>query len=485
MTTLVRSVRFDQETLLIAHLLRRAGFGATPQELDSYRGMSYSDVVEALLDPDPSSTTMPTDIIFRLFPEYHASLGIDACTNWAFRMITTENPLEEKKILFWHGIFATGNDKLNNPLTILRQIDMFRRVGTDRFDDLLLELSKDPAMLIFLDNQTNHSGSINENYGREILELFSLGVGNYNEDDVKECARAFTGWSVKNAEYMALQGQKDSIWPYSRIAWHYEYRADDHDDGEKTFLGETGNFNGEDIVEIICRQDAAAQFISRHLYNFFVADEVPVPAWSDTPARDPKAIATLAKAYVDSDHSIKAMLRVLFNSDFFKEATYKKYMGPVEMIIGTLRLTGEVDSPGLGMFSAIEEAGYMGQLLFYPPSVEGWHSGEEWVNSGTLMDRVNFAASHIGNLDHPGIRDLVDRIVASCGTQPSPKDLVDSTLQLLGPVYASDDTRALLIDLASRSGAVNASAYPDSAEFDKLMSDLLRMIVSTREYQLI
>ena len=482
---LARRIRANEETLLIAHLLRRAGFGATPKQMDRYQRMAYADIVETLLDPSPSLTTMPTDIIYRLFPEYHASTGLDACANWGFRMITTENPLEEKTALFWHGIFATGNDKLNNPLAILSQIDTFRTWGTGKFDDLLLEVSKNPAMLIWLDNQTNHVASINENYGREILELFSLGVGNYTEDDIKECARAFTGWSVKNAEYMALQGQKDSIWPYSRIAWHYEYRKHDHDDGEKTFLGETGNFNGDDIVEIICRQDAAAQFISRHLYNFFVADEVPVPSWSDTRPRDPEAIATLAKTYVDSDHSIKAMLRVLFNSDFFKEAAYKKLKGPVELIVGTIRLTGEVESPGLGMISALEEAGYMGQLLFYPPSVEGWHTGEEWVNSGSLMDRINFAASHIANLDHPGIRDLVNRIVALCGPQPSPEDLVDATLELLGPVYASDDTRALLIDLASQNGVVDASAYPDSAEFDRLISDLLRMIVSTREYQMV
>ena len=484
MTTLARPAKADEETLLIAHLLRRAGFGATPGELDNYRPMAYADIVEALLDPGPSST-MPTDVIFRLFPEYHAATGIDACTNWAFRMITTDSPLEEKMALFWHGIFATGNDKLNNPQAILNQIDMFRRFGTGRFDDILFELSKDPAMLIWLDNQTNHSGSINENYGREILELFSLGVGNYTEDDIKECARAFTGWSVKNAEYMALQGQKDSIWPYSRISWHFEYLEDDHDEGEKTFLGETGNFNGEHIVEIICRQDAAAQFISRHLYNFFVADEVPVPSWSDTPPRDAEAIAMLADVYVESDHDIKAMLRVLFNSDFFKQAAYEKVKGPVELIVGTLRLTREVDSPSIGMVSALTEAGYMGQLLFYPPSVEGWHTGEEWVNSGTLMDRVNFAASHIGNLDHPGIRDLVDRVVASCGPQPSPEDLVDKVLEFLGPVYASSDTRASLIELVSRDGAMDASAYPNSPEFDKLVSDLLRMIVATREYQLV
>ena len=485
MTILERTVRTNKDFLLIAHLLRRTGFGVTPKEMDRYRHMTYEDIVETLLNPDAHPMTMSTDVIYRLFPEYHASLGYDACANWAFRMITTENPLEEKMALFWHGIFATGNNKLNNPLTILNQIETFRKCGAGRFDDILLELSKDPAMLIFLDNQTNHSGSTNENYGREILELFSLGVGNYTEDDVKDCARAFTGWSVKNADYMAMMGQRDSIWPYSRIAWHYEYRKDDHDDGEKTFLGETGNLNGEDIIQIICRQNAAAQFISRHLYNFFVADEVPVPSWSDTPSRDPAAIDILAQTYVESDHDIKAMLRVLFNSEFFKESEYKKVKGPVELIAGTFRLTGEVESPSLDMVTAIQEAGYMGQLLFYPPSVEGWHAGEEWINSGSIIDRVNFAATHIGNLDHPGIKDLVDRIVDSCGAHPSAEELVDTTLELIGSIDAAEDTRSFLIDLVSRNGAVDASTYPNSPRFDELISQLLRMIVSTREYQLV
>lgn len=474
----------NEETLLISHLMRRAGFGITPTEMDEYQNMAYADIVERLLNPTDHSKTMSEDIIYRRFPEYHAAPGVDASSSWGFRMITTENPLEEKMAFFWHGVFATGNDKLNNPISMHSQIETFRRHGTGRFDDILLQLSKDPAMLIFLDNQTNHGSSINENYGREILELFSLGVGNYTEDDVKECARAFTGWSVKNAEYMAMMGNRDSIWPYSRIGWHHEFRKDDHDNGRKTFLGETGNFNGEDIIKIICRQDAAAQFVSRHLYNFFVADEVPVPSWHDTPPRDPEAIAILARTYMESDHDIKTMLTVLFNSDFFKEARYTKVKGPVELIVNTLRLTGEVEMPSLVMSGAVEEAGYMGQQLFYPPSVEGWHGGEEWINSGSLVDRVNFATSHIGNLEHPGIRSLVDRIVSLCKPCPSPTELVDTILELLGCTNISENTRGLLIDMGSKNGEIDISTYPDSLGFDEMISHMLRMIVSTREYQM-
>ena len=146
---------------------------------------------------------------------------------------------------------------------------MFRRHGLGRFNSLLVELSKDPAMIIWLDNNDNHNGAINENYGRELLELFSMGIGSYTEDDIKECARAFTGWTLGNVEYMAVRATKDSIWPYGRIAWHFGYRSEDHDDGEKTFLGETGRFNGEDIIEIIARNAESARFVCTRLFQFF------------------------------------------------------------------------------------------------------------------------------------------------------------------------------------------------------------------------
>ena len=256
-------------------------------------------------------------------------------------------------------------------------------------------------MIIWLDNQTNHKGAINENYGREVLELFSMGAGNYSEADIKECARAFTGWTVRNAEYMALMGQKDSIWPYGRLLWHFEYRDDDHDDEEKVFLGERGRFNGEDIIDIICRQPATAWFIARHLYNFFVADEVPVSQWSYTPPRDPEALKTLGDSYVESGHEIRSVLRTLFHSDFFKEASFSRVKSPAELVVGTLRMTGECTAPDgkdTTAYQVMDESGFMGQALLNPPSVEGWHTGEEWITSGALVDRVNFAAGHVGDL---------------------------------------------------------------------------------------
>jgi uncharacterized protein (DUF1800 family) len=227
---------------LVAHLLRRAGFGATRDELETYASQSYEETVEELLHA-AQAQAMPDDLIRRYHVDMSELRQVDSAgAYWIYRMITSSSPLEEKLALFWHGLFATGYTKLNQARALLNQIDMFRRNGLGRFDTLLLELSKDPAMLLWLDNNDNHKTAINENYGRELLELFSMGIGHYTEQDIKECARAFTGWTLKNAEYMAVRASKDSIWPYGRINWHVEYRDWDHDDGEKTFLGESGPF---------------------------------------------------------------------------------------------------------------------------------------------------------------------------------------------------------------------------------------------------
>ncbi|HEY7710721.1 MAG TPA: DUF1800 domain-containing protein, partial [Candidatus Entotheonella sp.] len=329
----------QQDIELMAHLMRRAGFGATRDELESLVAQGYDAVVEDLLHPtDPQS--IPDDVIRR----YHTDMAemrelYSVATYWMYRMITTRCPLEEKLALFWHGLFATGYSKLNQARSLLNQIEMFRRCGMGSFPELLVELSKDPAMIIWLDNNDNHKGAINENYGRELLELFSMGIGHYTEDDVKECARAFTGWTLGNAEYMAARAMKDSIWPYSRIAWHFEYRDYDHDDGEKTFLGETGRFNGEDIIEIIARQEFTARFISTRLFQFFAADEVD--------AEGEQVIRDMMQTYFDSHYEIRSVLRTLFHSDYFKseKARFARVKGPVELVVGAARMAGSYRNP--------------------------------------------------------------------------------------------------------------------------------------------
>ena len=186
----------NQNIALMAHLMRRAGFGATRDELEALDGRSYEATVEELLHPETSRTSTPEDedLVRRYHVDQNSLLILDSAqAYWIFRMVNTSRPLEEKIALFWHGLFATGYTKLNQPKVILSQIDMFRRRGLGSFRDLLVEISKDPAMIFWLDNKDNHKDAVNENYGREILELFTMGVGNYTEDDVRQSSRAFTG----------------------------------------------------------------------------------------------------------------------------------------------------------------------------------------------------------------------------------------------------------------------------------------------------
>ncbi len=468
----------NHDLTLMAHLLRRAGFGATRDELEAYAAKGYDTAVEDLLQPgDPQA--MPDDLIRRYHVDMSELRQLDgAGTYWIYRMITTKCPLEEKIALFWHSLFATGYTKLNQARALLNQIDMFRRCGLGRFDALLLELSKDPAMLLWLDNNDNHKDAINENYGRELLELFSMGIGHYTEQDIKECARAFTGWTLKNAEYMAMRASKDSIWPYSRINWHFEYRDWDHDDGEKTFLGETGRFNGEDIIDIIARQEATARFVSQRLFQFFAADEID--------ADGDAVVEAMMQSYFDSGYEIRALLRTLFHSNYFKSesARYARVKAPVELLVGAIRLAGSYQKPTLGANQLAYQGLFMGQGLLAPPTVEGWHEGMEWIDSGALVERINFVAKELSDVSKPGVRAIIDRLATEDGGTLTPEQLVDRCLDLVGPVAADDETRVALVDYAANQGDLNLQACEPGDASEQRVGNMLRMIASTREFQL-
>jgi uncharacterized protein (DUF1800 family) len=467
----------QQDMALMAHLLRRAGFGATRQELEGYLAKGYEATVEELLHPGDTQS-MPDDVIRR----YHTDMAemrelYSVAAYWMYRMVTTRCPLEEKLALFWHGLFATGYSKLNQARSLLNQIEMFRRQALGPLPDFLLELSKDPAMIIWLDNNDNHKGAINENYGRELLELFSMGIGNYTEDDVKACARAFTGWTLGNAEYMATRASKDSIWPYSRIAWHFAYRDDDHDDTEKTFLGETSNFNGEDIIKIIAKQEATARFICTRLFQFFAADEVD--------ADGEQVIESMMQSYFDSGYETRSVLRTLFNSDYFKseKARFARVKGPIELVVGAVRMAGSYQQPTFGADQLARQSFYMGQGLLQPPSVEGWHEGPEWIDSGALVERVNFVSKEMGNVMNPGVRSIIDRLAAQGGSLTA-EALVDQCLDLIGPLEVSDATREVLIEFAHKQGEVNLAGHQPGDDAEQKVGDILRLMTATREYQL-
>ena len=466
---------------LMAHLLRRAGFGATRDEIEEYVAKGYDATVEELLNPGDSQH-IPDDVLRRYHVDIHeADLPDSAGAYWMYRMITTKCPLEEKITLFWHGVFATGTKA--NPGSLLHQIDVFRRYGLGRLDDLLVQMSRSPSMIMWLDNNDNHDGSINENFGRELLELFSMGIGNYTEQDIKEAARAFTGWTLGNNEYMLLRSQKNSIWPNGGITWHFKYREDDHDDEEKTFLGETGRFNGEDIIDIIARQPATARFIARHLYDNFVADEPLVCQWNYAPPKDPEAIEVLANAYMDSDHDIRSVLRVLFNSDFFKRARFARVKAPVELVVGTLRLSGAVTRPTIDMMDVVGQTGYMGQLVLNPPSVEGWHEGTEWIETGSMVERVNFASRYMSDVEKPGVRAIIDRLASQDSGNFTPEQLIDSCLELMGPITMSEGPRAALVGHVAKQGDLSLRGHQPGDAAENRVGEMLGLIASTQEYQ--
>ena len=243
-------------------------------------------------------------------------------------------------------------------------------------------------------------------------------------------------------------------------------------------MGHTGNLNGEDIINIVCDQPATARFIARHLYNFFVADEPQVPAWSVTPPNDPEAIDLLAQTFLDSKADIKSILRVLFKSDFFKNARFSKVKSPAEIVVSTYRLVGGFEFPAPGIGEMCRQPMYMGQDLMNPPSVESWHTGVEWINSGTLMKRINFTAGMLGDTSRPGVQAIVSRLEGQ--GELAPESFVDNCLDILGPLEIGSETRAQLVSHANEGGSLSWGNRDASAQ---RVGEMLQLIASSREFQ--
>ena len=468
----------SEDIALMGHLMRRAGFGASRVELEERAARGYEATVEELLEPEKLGIAdNDEDLLFRHAPGAKLPGGVpyNGQANYMWQMVNTERPLQEKVALFWHHLFATGNSKVDNCDQLLEQINMFREHGMGNYRDLLMEVSKNPAMIFWLDNNENHKDQPNENWGRELLELFSMGVGNYTEQDVFECSRSFTGWTI---------AAKIPRLPLGRFPWEFEYKPEDHDDGEKTFLGHKGNFNGDDIIDIIVRQPATSRFIARHLYNFFVADEEQVPAWQHNPPKDPAAINIIGDVFMTSGYDMRQTLRVLFNSDFFKaeSARFAKVKSPAEVVVGTMNLVGDFKgAPKPGLMALGMEPTNMGQSLLDPPSVEGWHTGAEWIDSGSLVRRINFVADRVGDLSLPGVRDIVDRVRAQGNI--SPEELVDTCIDLIGPTQVSKMTQEELLTQARSGGDVSWDSQQAADSSTQRVLEMLQLIAASREYQ--
>jgi uncharacterized protein (DUF1800 family) len=421
------------------HLLERAGFGGTPEDIERLARMTPEEAVRWLVEYqsaenghlkpfEPSGVYDPS---LKVFPESRPAATRTAAKTgeamgvavkpsgdrtlqpvvdrffywlrataletrrianwWADRMVTTNHPLEEKMALFWHGHFATGEEKVRDYRKMLVQLELFHHYATGNFRDLLIGVAKDPAMLVFLDAGKNIKGAPNENFGREVMELFTMGVGNYTETDIREAARAFTGWVDDDLSFKVDPAK--------------------HDDGEKTFLGRTGNFDGVDILNIILDQKVTANYIAGKIYRYFARDDLSRPLQEH-----------LGAIFRDNNYEIAPLLLTIFLSkDFYSSPSVgTRIKGPVELIVSTYRKLGLKELPGIPDFNAASSE--LGQVLLNPPTVAGWAQGRAWITPGTLLARGNFARQVVfpdtinfvdPNFD-PGqeIRDVNNRILA-------------------------------------------------------------------------
>ena len=461
---------------LVAHLLRRAGAGASASELDYWSQKSYEEVVEDILKPE-SFPEIEEDLFSRYYLDSFLEQNhFTEAVRWMFSMVNSQRPLQEKMTLFWHHVLATAWYKSESPPDLVQYILGLKEIALTDLKKVLVYISKDAAMIDWLDNNQNHNGEPNENYGRELLELFSMGAGNYTEKDVKECSRAFTGWTHD----WIVPG-----YPHGRALGRtkFVFIPEDHDNGTKEFLGESGNFDGEEIIDIIIKQMATARFICRHLYNFFVADEPQVPSWAKTAPLDPETIDLMVEAYMESNADFKAILRVLFNSDGFKQAKYKHVKSPVEFVVSTIKLAGTHQLPMPDLFDLGGTTTAMGQQLLNPPTVEGWHTGHEWIDGGTLNERVNFAVNHLNSDNVPGIENIIDNLESmSEGNTAEPQHFVDACLRQAGSMTVGEATQTSLIEYAeSDDGILNLEG--DEQENRLIITKMLQLIVSAPEFQ--
>jgi hypothetical protein len=363
----------------VAHLHRRAGFGATWGELqrDLRDGPAVS--VKRLLQP-PSVSEDERPVVDILSQGVLDSGDPERLKAWSlYRMLYGPDSLREKLTLFWHGHFATSNRKVQSLPFMLQQNELFRRRALGNFGDLLTDVCSDPAMLAWLDGGNSRKEKPNENFAREFLELFTLGLGHYTEPDIRQAARAFTGW---------VEEHLGDFPP--RRKFHYD-RAQ-FDDGKKTFLAQTGNWGAADVVRITLEQPACAEFLCRKLYRFFV---------SDTAEPSAELLARLAKELRDNRYWIGHVVGIILRSrHFYDQAAYRaRLKGPVEFSAGLVRVL-EVPRADVNLLALAVACERQGQELFYPPNVKGWDGGRTWLNSTTMVERGNWVSDVVwGNAD--------------------------------------------------------------------------------------
>ena len=359
------------------HLLARTGFEARLADVDTFARLSRRDAVERLLAQGNGAAVTPTPAWVgewtdprrvramepderKLFVREQIERGLELKGWWFSEMARTPAPLAERMTLFWHNHFTSSLQKVRSPALMYRQNVLLRRHALGNFGELLHAASRDPAMLVYLDAASNRRGQPNENFAREVMELFTLGEGQFREDDIREAARAFTGWSIDPA------------------SGEYLFRPRIHDSGEKTVLGRKGNFRGEDVLDILLAQPATAQYVAARLWREFVS-----------PQPDAAQLERVARVFRASGYDIRSALRALFMTEAFWSSANRGALiqSPVELVIGTLRQFDVGYGDPLPFVLLLRA---LGQDIFSPPNVKGWPGGEAWINSNTLLVRKQF-----------------------------------------------------------------------------------------------
>jgi hypothetical protein len=486
---------------MAGHLARRAGFGGTLEEIDAlYQAgpekavasiVNYAAIPDDLPDVEFGELTAPGTAragrgmrpqqFAQALPEdqRRALNQIEQAAQrakeqeirlwWLDRMVRTRRPLEEKMTLFWHGLLVSSAATVRNTYLLYKQNQLYRRYATGNYHGLMQEVSKDPAMLVYLNNNQNVKAHPNENYARELMELFTMGIGNYTENDIKESARSFTGWTNAGDQFI--------------------FRPVLHDTGLKTFLGRTGNFGGEDIVNIIFQQAATPKYIATRLLKFFATDD-PTP----------EIVQQLTDVVKKHDFEIGPVLQTLFASQWFysEEVMLRQIKSPVQLIVGALRSLGvSMTQPG----PVVNALRMMGQDLFNAPTVKGWDGGRAWINTSTLFARYNLPA-YIGTGRLPaapkqpipgdsrmqyadfdsGWNPQVDLAATATSTTDGVVDLY--VRKLLGfslEAHKRDD----LIEYMNGTGDAKTHLHdPTTIESERRVRGLVHLIMAMAEYQL-
>jgi uncharacterized protein (DUF1800 family) len=421
-----------------AHLFRRAAYGATSSELSA----AVRDGFDATIDRLVRYRTIPNDALDQRI----ASLILDPIRPfrnnvriWLTRMIYTARPLEERMTFFWHNLFATNDMKVADPILARNQIDLFRRSALGNFRTLAKEVARDPAMLIWLDNWTSTREHPNENFGRELLELFTLGRGHYAESDVQAAARAFTGWTLNR-----------TVTPNT-----FTYVDDMHDHGQKTFMGVTGDLDGNAVIDAITSNLDHARWIAGKLFAEFAYDNP-----------DPALLDRLAHLYFDAGTEIEPLVIAILTSDemYSPRAILTKVKSPVEHVVMSCRLLQNQDE-----VPALDYLRSQGQYPYEPPNVAGWPHGLAWITSMALLSRINFANEAIVDFD-----PLV------FGVGSGPDQTVDNYLQRLGPMHIDSATRGELISYLAPGGSL-----PAGQALLTRLNGLAHMILSLPEWQMV